>query len=239
MPVIEPGIKCCQIVIVLYGTGMDLTPSSSPSLPPGRREANRQSRREIILDVAEGSFLDLGYAGTTMSGIAAQLGGSKGTLWSYFPAKEALFEAVVDRATQEFRRRLTVILNPEDELETALRRFCEQLLAKITSNKAIALHRLVIGESSRFPELGRIFYERGPLQTNLLLAEFIAGAQARGLLDPIEPMRAAQHLVWLCMSGSYQVRLTGVTAIPPEDLAGDMNAAMTTFMRAYGVAKPA
>jgi TetR/AcrR family transcriptional regulator, mexJK operon transcriptional repressor len=205
--------------------------------PPSRREANRQSRRETILDVAQCSFLDQGYDGTTMSGIAAQLGGSKGTLWSYFPSKEALFAAVVDRATQEFRTRLTVILNPDDGVETALRRFCEQFLAKLVSTEAIALNRLVVGETSRFPELGRIFYDRGPRGTHVLLAEFIAGVQARGLLQGIEPLRAAQHLTWLCMSGSYQMRLTGVMDhIPSEVLAADIDAAMTTFMRAYGSA---
>lgn len=205
--------------------------------PPSRREANRQSRRETILDVAQGSFLEQGYDGTTMSGIAAQLGGSKGTLWSYFPSKESLFAAVVDRATQDFRTQLTVILNPDDGLETALRRFCEQFLVKVTSDEGVALHRLVVGETSRFPELGRIFYERAPRQTHLLLADFIAGAQARGLLQGIEPLRAAQQLTWLCMSGSYQMRLTGVIdRIPPEMLAADIDAAMTTFMRAYGVA---
>lgn len=203
--------------------------------PPSRREANRQSRRETILDVAQGSFLDHGYDGTTMSGIAARLGGSKGTLWSYFSSKESLFAAVVDRATEAFREQLMVVLNPNDGLETALQRFCTQYLAKITANEGIALHRLVIGETSRFPELGRIFYERAPRQTQLLLADFIADAQTRGLLKDIEPFRAAQHLTWLCMSGSYQLRLTGVIdEIPPEVLAADIEAAMTTFMRAYG-----
>ena len=205
--------------------------------PPGRREANRQSRRELILDAAQGSFLSRGYDGTTMSEIAAQLGGSKGTLWSYFPSKENLFAAVVERATEEFRKRLTVILNPDDDLETALRRFCEQFLVRVSSAEAIALHRLVVGETGRFPELGRIFYERAPRQTHLLLAEFVAGAQARGLLQGIEPLRAAQQLTWLCMSGSYQMQLTGVIDhIPPEVLAADIDAAMVTFLRAYGVA---
>lgn len=203
--------------------------------PPTRREANRQSRRETILDVAQGSFLEQGYDGTTMSGIAAQLGGSKGTLWSYFPSKEALFTAVVDRATQEFRRQLTVILNPDDELEVALTRFCEQFLAKVTSYEAIALNRLVVGETSRFPELGRIFYERAPRQTHHLLADYIASAQERGQLLGIDPLRAAQHLTWLCMSGHYQMLLTGfVPSVSPAEIAGDIEAAMVTFMRAYG-----
>lgn len=171
-----------------------------------------------------------------MSGIAAQLGGSKGTLWSYFPSKEGLFTAVVDRATETFRMRLTLVLNPGDGLEIALRRFCEQFLVKITSEEGIALHRLVVGETGRFPEVGRIFYERGPRQIQLLLAEFIDGAQSRGELQDIDPMRAAQHLIWLCMSGSYQMRLTGMIGhISPEVVATDVDAAMTTFMRAYGV----
>jgi AcrR family transcriptional regulator len=207
--------------------------------PSGRREANRRSRRELILDVAQGSFLDQGYDGTTMSRIAAQLGGSKGTLWSYFPSKEDLFAAVVDRATQEFRQKLSVILNPDDDVETALRGFCEQFLAKLTSGQGIALHRLVIGEIGRFPELGRIFYERAPLQTQLLLGDFIASVQARGQLRVIDPSRAAQHLTWLCLSGSYQLRLTGmIDHATPEMLAGDVDAAMSTFMRAYGVDGP-
>lgn len=199
-----------------------------------RRETNRQSRRETILDVAQASFLGNGYAGTTMSGIAGELGGSKGTLWSYFRSKEELFSAVVDRATEEFRRSLTVILNPGDEPETALRRFCDQFLAKVTSPEAIALHRLVVGETNRFPELGRIFYERGPRQTQLLLAEYIAGAQSRGELLGIEPLRAAQQLIWLGMSGHYQMLLMGfIDRIDPAELAEDIKTAMATFMRAY------
>ncbi len=170
-----------------------------------------------------------------MSGIAVRLGGSKGTLWSYFPSKEALFTAVVDRATEEFRRQLTVILNPDDELEVALTRFCEQFLAKVTSDEAIALNRLVVGETSRFPELGHIFYERGPRLTHLVLADYIAGVQSGGRLLGIEPLRAAQQLTWLCMSRHYQMLLTGfIPSISPTEIAEDIEAAMVTFMRAYG-----
>ncbi|MFT4026913.1 MAG: TetR/AcrR family transcriptional regulator [Novosphingobium sp.] len=187
--------------------------------------------------MAQGSFLEQGYAGTSMSGIAAQLGGSKGTLWSYFPSKEALFTAVVERATDEFQRQLMLILNPDDDLETALRRFCSEFLAKITSSDAIGLHRLVLGETRRFPELGRIFYERGPRQTHVLLAGFIAAVQGRGRLPGVEPIRAAQHLTWLCMSGHHQMLLTGVIAsVSAKECAEDVEAAMTTFMRAYDTA---
>ncbi len=57
--------------------------------PASRREARRHSRRETILDVAAQWFLEHGYDGTTMSAIATALGGSKGTLWNYFPGSVA------------------------------------------------------------------------------------------------------------------------------------------------------
>src|SRR3954464_10654712 len=57
----------------------------------------RGDRRELILDVASEVFLKEGYAATSMSEIAARLGGSKGTLYNYFKSKEELFEAYVSR----------------------------------------------------------------------------------------------------------------------------------------------
>lgn len=230
MPLVRPGVVVNR-KIVLYGTEMIATVSS----PPSRREANRLSRREAILDVAKGSFLHHGYAAATMSAIAAELGGSKGTLWSYFPSKEALFAAVIDRATEEFRHQLTLVLNPADDLEVALRRFCGHYLTRVMSTDGVALHRLVVAEASRFPEVGKIFYERGPRQTHLLLAGFIADAQERGQLRDVAPIQAAQQLTWLCMAGHYQMLLTGAAdTVTAEDIAADVDAAMTTFLRAYG-----
>ena len=52
-----------------------------------RRELSRRSRREAILEVAARSFFAHGYAATSMSSIAGELGGSKGTLWTYFPPR--------------------------------------------------------------------------------------------------------------------------------------------------------
>lgn len=200
----------------------------------GRREANRQSRRDAILDVAAQSFLDRGYAGTTMSAIAATLGGSKGTLWSYFPSKEVLFASVIERVTQAFRAQLSLILNPRDGIETALRRFCLEFLRKVTSPEAIALHRLVVGEVNRFPEVGRIFYDRAPRQTQKLLATFLGEAMARGELRRDDPLIAARQLSGLCLYGCHQrLMMRVIDAASPEDIEADVNRATETFLRAY------
>src|SRR5882757_67000 len=128
-----------------------------------RREVRRQDRRDTILAVATASFLVHGYAATSMSTIAATLGGSKGTLWSYFPSKEALFTAVLDDLTATYRDQLQALLDPRrGDVRATLKQFAAGFIAKILSCDAIGLHRLVQAEAGRFPEIGAIFYERAP-----------------------------------------------------------------------------
>jgi AcrR family transcriptional regulator len=203
---------------------------------PSRREARRQLRRDAIVQVASVYFLEHGYAGTTMSGIAGALGGSKGTLWSYFPSKEELFIAVMDRLTEDFRTQLSVILDPGREVEQTLRRFCREFIGKITSPDGMALYRLVVAEASRFPEIGRIFNERGPSRTQQQLATFLADVMERGLLQRADPLEAARQLIAICISGSRQNQLIGLLdTVTPAQIKADTDRAMDIFLRAYAV----
>lgn len=200
----------------------------------GRREARRIDRRDAILAVAQASFLEHGYSATTMSAIAATVGGSKATLWSYFPSKEALFAAVLDQATSAYRAGLSDLLHASGDLEATLRRFCTSYLEKVTSPEAIALHRLVHAEAGRFPEIGEIFYDRAPGVTSALLGEFLGSAMERGLLRSVDPIRAAKVLTSLCTLGTHQQLLIGrLTAPTAELLAADVDAAMDVFLRAH------
>ncbi len=211
-----------------------------PKLPrlcpsPTRREARRQSRREAMLDVAERSFLHQGYAATTMSGIAADLGGSKGTLWSYFPAKDVLFAAVLDRATEAFQQQLTLILNPQDSVETTLLRFARGFLQRVTLPDALALYRLALSEANRFPETGRLFDERVSGRTRATLAGYLAQVMARGQLRRDDALLAAQQLVGLCLSGCHQsLMLRLIEQVDSEKIEADATHAVAMFMRAYG-----
>lgn len=202
--------------------------------PPTRREARRQDRRDAIVAVAARSFLECGYAGTTMSAIAASLGGSKGTLWSYFPSKAELFAAVMDEVTTAFRARISEILDPCGALRPTLARFCAGFMAKVTSPHAIALHRLVVAEAGRFPEMGRIFHERAPRATHALLADFLAGAMDRGQLRRDDPLAAARLLANLCMASCHQELMLGlIETADTRRIETDVERALDVFMRAY------
>lgn len=203
----------------------------------GRREARKEDRRAAIIAVARDSFLEQGYDGTSMSAIAAMLGGSKGTLWSYFPSKEALFSAVLESATAEYRERLKVLLDPGDDLRATVERFCRRFLEKVTSREALALHRLIQTEAGRFPELGQIFFERAPMMTQKLLAAYLAEHMASGGLRKDDPALAARALVSLCIGGHHQRMMWHVEELDAAKIEADARFATDIFLRAYAPAE--
>lgn len=206
--------------------------SNSSQLKP--REARRRDRHDAILDVARCLFLENGYAATTMSSIASRLGGSKGTLWNYFPNKELLFAAVLRRATEAYYAGMMQILEAEGELQPTLHRFCTNLLERVTSRDAIALHRLIMAEASRSPELGAIFFELAPNHTRKLLAQFLGRAMDEGKLRRADPALAARTLVVLTVSDCHQQIMLGqITDPAPERIKADVDFAVDCFLRVY------
>lgn len=195
-------------------------------------------RRQTFVDAARDAFFSRGYGETTMSSIAAAVGGSKTTLWSYFPSKEDLFAAVVDDIAEHFSAALTVELPDGAPVEPTLRRFATAMMDTILSPPILALHRVVTGEAQRFPELGAMFYERGPKRGKQRLAAFIASAMASGQLRSGDPMAAAWQFAALCQSGCFQEVLFSIrSAIGEERVAQDIDSAIDTFMRAWGAEK--
>ena len=191
-------------------------------------------RRKAFVDAARELFFANGYAGTTMSSIASKVGGSKTTLWSYFPSKEELFEAVVDDIVEQYGQALAIDLPLDEPVSDVLRRFGNLLMTKLTATPILSLFRLVVGEAERFPHLAETFYERGPRRGKARAAVWVGEKMVRGELRMGDPMRAVQQFTSLCQSGLYQFAMLNL----PEsrDLArlqDDVDAAVDTFYRAW------
>jgi AcrR family transcriptional regulator len=88
------------------------------------------SRRIQILDAAAGVFLRYGYARTTMNDIAEAVGCSRTLLYVSFPNKEAVFEAMVLRASAQAFAAIRAGLPAIDSLEAKLLFVCEEWMAK-------------------------------------------------------------------------------------------------------------
>lgn len=198
----------------------------------GRRETRKQDRRQAIVAAARQSFLENGYAGTSMSGLLKTLGGSKATLWGYFRSKEELFAAVIEHSSAVFRAEFDQSLKLSGGLEATLAEFCRRFLRAIQSPDALATWRLVIGESGRFPEVGQIFYENAAKQTETMLSDFFARQIAAGNLPDESPMGMARTLISLC-AGRQTRLLWGIDRVDPEAIERDALEFTRLFLSAY------
>jgi AcrR family transcriptional regulator len=197
------------------------------------RDARREDRRDAILDVAYECFVAEGYGATSMSTIAARLGGSKGTLYNYFRSKEELFDAFVRRSCMRLTHRLESYPAEGDPRERLVV-MAEDFINHLLSPEAIAIHRLVVGEGERFPELARLFYEAGPRSGVARTAELLQGLMDRGVLRASDPVLAAYQFKDLALSGLFSLRLWGIIADPtPAERAERARIAVDTFLRAH------
>jgi TetR/AcrR family transcriptional repressor of mexJK operon len=149
-----------------------------------RRRSGRPSRiaalqlNERILDVATELFLAQGYGLTTIEALARRAGISKRTFYHRFADKAVLFGAVVHHILQRLRPPPNVPLVEGATLHEVLKRLARLILQAALSPPAIALHRLIVAESARFPELARALNDEGTSQEAVTL---IGGLLAQSL----------------------------------------------------------
>ena len=81
--------------------------------------------RDQILRTAADLFRERGYRATTLDDIAARLGMSKASLYTYFHAKEEMLAAISRQTIATFTRELSLVLRsdlaPEDKLRRVVR----------------------------------------------------------------------------------------------------------------------
>jgi TetR/AcrR family transcriptional repressor of mexJK operon len=191
-------------------------------------------RRAAILGVARAVFSEEGYAATSMSSIAARLGGSKATLYKYFRSKEELFAASLENLIAIHADDLSPKLATGESLETSLTALCVTLTTAMLSLPILSLFRLVVAESSRFPELGQAYYQKVVLTGHRQIAGFLQHCIDQRLIKPVDPMMAAAQLAGLCRSTLHFKALANVDRVPgPAEIEAEAHAAAATFLAAY------
>ncbi len=199
-----------------------------------RSYGDRDNRREAILDVASEVFLSEGYASTSMSTIAARLGGSKGTLYNYFKSKEELFEAYVRRHCAVQKHEIMAILTEDGAPLEVITTWARRYLGVVTGDKSLNNWRVISAECQKSPEFGRIFYESGPLLGAQILAAALKKWADAGYFEIEEPLVAAHQFLSLLSGRIIKARLLYYLPTPTEEeIVKEVDNATRTFFAAY------
>jgi len=180
----------------------------------GRPTAKAAAKLETaILDAATAAFLADGYAATSIEAIARTCRVAKRTIYARWSGKPTLFRAVLE---QLMARWLFTAGDwaEADSLEAALDRAAIDILAVALTPEAIALNRLLIAESARFPELPLMLRQAGAGEGTSRIAALLDAAVARGALPTQDTMFAAEQFLHLVLAGP-QRRALGLA--PPLD----------------------
>ena len=194
--------------------------SSSPKLSKMRRQpqqARSQERVKQILDVAEQLFLEIGYESTTTRAIAARAEVSVGSLYQFFPDKEAILKALAiqymqtqyqrfldlhtsEAVTLPLGRYVDQMIDLFDQFYTdypGSRAIFEQLLDTITWS---AIEKIDNFEYQVIDELARFFHFRKP-SLSITKCERMAMVITKTITE----------LLWLSLSGDQGFRQELVT----------------------------
>ena len=192
---------------------MDVT-LTSPHADGRHREAS-DNRRDQILEAARACFARSGFRGASMQEICAEAKMSPGALYRYFPAKEAIIEAIAE----EERCDAAAMVETMRGTAPLLDRFvgCAMgYFAFMRAAGATSLMAEISAESLRNSVISRRFAEIDD-NVRLTIRDELESAIARGEVPPIDDIDATIATVMAATDG-IALRQVGDPAMAPARL---------------------
>lgn len=193
-------------------------------------------RREKITEVAAKHFIEKGYAGTSLSDIVRETGGSRRDIYDFFGGKRELFDAVLKTLMSDI---LDVSEMPEPEGDgTSVRHdlICmgHGFLNAILNPVFVSTMRQFIPLAPDRQELGVGTYLAGPTVFHQRLERYLRQQVRNGVLELNDPSTSARILSGM-LKGDFQIRalLIADHHIDEGELENHVADAVDTFL--YGV----
>lgn len=184
------------------------------------------ARRGAIMAAAARCFSEKGFHRTSTADICAAAGISSGNLFHYFPSKQAIIVAIVDREAEEVVA-LFAGLREMEPLD-GLSRFLDLILDLAADRAYVRLALEISAEASRDPAVAaRVARGDGILQG--ALRDLLADAAASGAIDStLDPAAAA---VWIgaVVDGLFN-RVSLDPAFRPQDQGAMVHRLVMRFL---------
>jgi AcrR family transcriptional regulator len=148
-----------------------------------------------------------------METIARDAHVSMRTIYNEFGGKAGLFGALIRRCSDQFIHSLS----DEGPLEEVLLAFARRFIFRITRPDVLRLRAILIGESTRFPDLATQFYEQGPRRTLDYLTEFFRQQQSAARIIHVDPAFLADQFISALRGERLQRLQLGLETTPDVD----------------------
>jgi AcrR family transcriptional regulator len=200
---------------------------------PGRPTPAQARQRNLeLLDRALDLFLEKGYEGTTIEGIAAAVGMAKRTVYAQYGDKKTLFMASLQRAIDDWIVPVDVLLAAETEdFEETLTRVGYILVNNMMTPKGMRLLRITNAEANRMPEISTYTYSRGTGPTLAYLADLFT-RRGSTEIDALDAKEAALAFLNLVVGGPANMTAWGV-AVDEVELQRHTRYCIRLFLRGF------
>jgi AcrR family transcriptional regulator len=187
---------------------------------PGKRELQREERRQQILDAALTVFSCKGFHAANVSDVAAQAGVSQGTIYWYFDSKEELFTAAMLSVFVDFGQEVVASLEACETASEKLRALGQTMEDFVGKLEGIFIMFLGYWASSPSrAEAGRFWVDL-LVEYKDIIVDVIEEGVENGEFRPVD----AEALVWALMA-AYDGLAAYMLLMPDIDL-GRVNEAL-------------
>ncbi|HXQ47271.1 MAG TPA: TetR/AcrR family transcriptional regulator [Caulobacteraceae bacterium] len=191
-------------------------------------------KRRQIIEGARAVFLAQGFDAASMGEIARTAGVSKGTLYVYFDSKEALFQAIAHEQCRAQAEQVFSLDHNDHDVAGVLTRLGTNFVRFLCRPERVAPVRTIISISERMPEIGREFYETGPITGISRVAAYLEAQIAAGVLAIEDTEIAAAQFLESCLATLLKPIMFGFGSAPSEERIDHVvGIAVRTFLRAY------
>lgn len=200
---------------------------------PGIKKGRKYDQ---VIAGARDVFLRDGFEGASVDDIAREAHVSKATLYSYFPDKRVLFLEIAAVETTRQADAFTEIMDESQPPEVFLPSAGRKILDFLLSDFGIAVFRIAVAESERFPDIGRKFFESGPMLVKTRLSQYLECCISRGELQIDDIELAAEQFAELCKVRLIPSRLfQGRSKIDEAERQRIVESAVEMFLARYGI----
>jgi AcrR family transcriptional regulator len=146
-----------------------------------RWERRKEARPQELLAAALDLFVERGFAATRLDDVAARAGVSKGTLYLYFTNKEELFKAVVrENVVPVLGEAEGIVESYEGSTIDLFRELVIGWWERIGATKLSGITKLMMAESSNFPEVAQFYHDEVIQRGNAMFARMLERGISRG-----------------------------------------------------------